>query len=84
MSNKVGAILVLVREGARARLREPRRGGRGGAAPWAALRVAQVRDLREFSIQGQLLRRNVKRFRRGLVCKARKRVYHPAVGWRVI
>ena len=32
----------------------------------------------------QLLRRNVKRFRGGLVCKAHRRVYHSTLGLRVI
>jgi len=32
----------------------------------------------------QLLCRNVKRFRGGLVFKAHRLVYHPTLGWRVI
>jgi len=32
----------------------------------------------------QLLSRNVKRFRGGLVCKAHRLVYHSTLGWRVI
>jgi hypothetical protein len=38
----------------------------------------------QFSISEQLLRRNVKRFRGGLVCKAHRLVYHLTVGSRVI
>ena len=33
---------------------------------------------------GQLLRKNVKRFRGGLVFKAHRLVYHSSPGWRVI
>jgi len=33
---------------------------------------------------GQLLYRNVKRFRGRLVCKAHRLVYHSTLGWRVI
>ena len=29
-------------------------------------------------------RRNVQRFRRGLLCEAHRRVYHSTLGWRVI
>jgi len=36
------------------------------------------------SISEQLLRRNVNRFRGGLVFKARRRVHHSTLGWRVI
>jgi len=32
----------------------------------------------------ELLRRNVKRFRGGLVFKAHRLVYHSTLGWRVI
>ena len=39
---------------------------------------------REFSIQEQLLRRNVKRFRGGLVFKAHRLLYHSTLGLRVI
>jgi len=35
-------------------------------------------------LEEQLLRRNVKRFRGGLVFKAHRRVYHSTLGWRVI
>jgi len=38
----------------------------------------------QFSIQEQLLRRNVKRFQGGLVLKAHRLVYHSTLGWRVI
>ena len=34
--------------------------------------------------QGQVLRRNVKRFRGGLVCKAHRLLYHSTLGLRVI
>jgi hypothetical protein len=36
-----------------------------------------------FAIKEQLLRRNVKRFRGGLVCKAHRRLYHSNLGSRV-
>ena len=38
----------------------------------------------KFSIQEQLLRRNVQRFRGGLVFKAYRLVYHSSVGWKEI
>ena len=38
----------------------------------------------QFSIQEQLLRRNVKRFRGGLVSKAHRLVYHSTQSWRVV
>ena len=38
----------------------------------------------QFSIQEQLLRRNVKRFRGGLVSKARRPLYHSTLGSRVM
>ena len=38
----------------------------------------------QFSIQKQLLRRNVKRFRGGLVFKAHKLLIHSTLGWKVI
>ena len=38
----------------------------------------------ELSIQEQLHSKNVERFRGGLVCKARTRVYHSTLGSRVI
>ena len=38
----------------------------------------------QLSISEQLLRRNVKRFRGGLVCKAHRLVYPSTLGWRVI
>ena len=37
-----------------------------------------------FSIEEQLLRRNVKRFRRGLVSQAQTRVYYSSLGFRVM
>jgi len=43
-----------------------------------------VKLYKVFSIKEQLLRRNVKRFRGGLVFKAHRLVYHPTLGWRVI
>ena len=39
---------------------------------------------RQFSIEEQLLRRNVKRFRGGLAVKAHRLVYHSTLDWRVI
>ena len=36
------------------------------------------------SVEVQLLRRDVQRFRDGLVCKAHRLVYHSTLGWRVI
>ena len=41
-------------------------------------------EAKQFSIQDQLLRRNVKRFRGGLVFKAHRLLYHSTLGLRVI
>ena len=38
----------------------------------------------KFSIEEQLLRRNVKRLRGGLEFKENRLVYHPTLGWRVL
>ena len=42
------------------------------------------RDLRKLIISVQLLLRNVNRFRKVLVFKADRLVYHSTLGWRVI
>ena len=41
-------------------------------------------DINKFTISGQVLRRIVKRFRGGLVFKARRLLYHSTLGSRVI
>ena len=53
----------------------------GGVSPhfWLSIRTTTWQKCEE-----QLLRRNVKRFRGGLVFKARRLVYHSTLGWRVI
>ena len=43
-----------------------------------------VKDYTQFSIQKQLLRNIGKRFRAGLVCKARRLLYNSSLGSRVI
>ena len=47
------------------------------------LLLASVLNLRQFSIEDQILRRNVKRFRDGLVFKEHRRVYHCTLGSRL-
>ena len=56
-------------------------GGEGGKASTADTLEAEVcvLDL----ISDQLLRRNLKWFRGGLVCKAHRLVYHSTLGFRV-
>ena len=54
------------------------------AAPREYLARVGQRRCREFSIYGQVLRRNVKWFRGGLVFKAHRFVHRSTVGWRVI
>ena len=45
---------------------------------------ARRRPVKQFSIYEQLLRRNVERFRAGLVVKAHILVYHSTLRWRLV
>ena len=53
---------------------------------WGVLdtRMCVSDTLISVSVQEQLLRRNIKRFRGGLVFKAHRRLYHSTPGWRVV
>ena len=50
---------------------------------WCSVSIARSRTA-QFPIQGQLLRRKVKRFQGGLMFKAHRLVYHSNLGWRVM
>ena len=61
--------------------------GDNNARPRGVLdRKLRLPRLACFGVEGleQLLRRNVQRFRGGLVFKAHRLVYHSTLGWRVI
>ena len=57
---------------------------------WSPLELRKQPDpvtlshINDRAIEDQLLRRNVKRFRGGLVFKAHRLLYHPTLGSRVI